>query len=357
MEIRNLNNPIICGDVEDIIARELPWETFRGKTVLVTGASGMIPSYAVYTFLGLNDAKDLGVRVLALVRNEEKARRIFGKVLERDDIELIAQDVSAPIEVTGPVDYIIHGASAARPSEHKKAPTATIRANLMGTFNLLDLAVEKGAEGFVLMSSSEVYGTVPEGIKEITETDYGALDILNPRSCYSEGKRGAETICAAYQAQYGIRCRIPRFAHIYGPGMSLNDGRVQADFAANVYRGQNIVLKSDGSSQRAYTYVADAVAGMFYVLLKGEDMAYNVADSRHIISIRELAEAFVAARPEKNLKLVFDIPEGTGGMYNPAAFIGLSGEKLEGLGWEPVNDIHTGCVKMVASYDYTEESK
>ena len=70
MEIRNLNNPIICGDVEDIIARELPWETFRGKTVLVTGASGMIPSYAVYTFLGLNDAKDLGVRVLALKRGE-----------------------------------------------------------------------------------------------------------------------------------------------------------------------------------------------------------------------------------------------------------------------------------------------
>ena len=357
MEIRNLSNPVIREDMEQILGRDLPWEEFRNRTVLVTGASGMIPSYAVYTFLALNDAKDMNVRVLALVRNEEKAKRIFGSVLEREDIQLIAQDVCDPIEVDGPVDYIIHGASAARPSEHKKAPTATIRANLMGTFNLLDLAVEKKASAFVLMSSSEVYGTVPEGITQISETDYGALDILNPRSCYSEGKRGAETICAAYQAQYGIKCRIPRFAHIYGPGLALDDGRVQADFAANVFRGQDIVLKSDGSSQRAYTYVGDAVAGMFYVLLKGPDMAYNVADSRHIISIRQLAESFVAARPEKNLQLRFDIPEGQSGMYNPAAFIGLSGEKLEGLGWEPENDIRTGCDKMLCHYEFTENAR
>ena len=357
MEIRKLDNPVIRQDMEEILARSLPWETFRDKVVLVTGASGMIPSYTVYTFLALNDAYQLNVKVLALVRNEGKARRIFGSVLEREDIELLAQDVSAPIAVDGPIDYIIHGASAARPSEHKKAPTATIRANLMGTFNLLDLAVEKGAQGFVLMSSSEVYGSVPEGITEIRENDYGALDILNPRSCYSEGKRGAETICAAYQAQYGIKCRIPRFAHIYGPGLALDDGRVQADFAANVFRGQDIVLKSDGSSQRAYTYVADAVAGMFYVLLKGDDMAYNVADSRHIISIRQLAESFVAARPEKGRQLRFDIPEGQSGMYNPAAFIGLSGEKLEGLGWKPVNDILTGCSKMLSHYEYTENAR
>ena len=351
MTVNRLNNSIIAGDIDRIIAEDLPWEELSGSTVLVTGASGMIPSYVVYTLLGLNDLRDAGIRVLALVRNEEKARRIFGEVLERDDIELIVQDVTSPLETDYPVDYIFHGASAARPSEHKAAPVSTIRANLTGTFNLLDLAVRKNSRGFVLMSSSEVYGQAPSGIERISEDDYGRVDTLNPRSCYSEGKRAAETICTCYMAQYGIRCSIPRFAHIYGPGMSMTDGRVQADFAANVVRGEDIVMKSDGSSKRAYTYVSDAVSGMFYVLLKGTEPAYNVADSSNIISIRQLAEAFIASWPDRNLRLVIDIPENTAGMYNPAKFIGLDDSRIKSLGWSPKVDIYEGTRRMVESLE------
>ena len=347
MTIKRLHNSIISEDISAIISEDLPWGNLRGRTVLVTGASGMIPSYVVYTLLGLNDAMDMGIHVLALVRNEEKARRIFGSVLEREDICLIAQDVTLPLDVDCPVDYIIHGASSARPSEHKAAPTSTIRANLVGTFNLLDLAAKESSAGFVLMSSSEVYGTVGSNIESISETDYGYLDCLNPRSCYSEGKRAAETICASFKAEHGIDCRIVRFAHIYGPGLGLNDGRVQADFAANVYRGENIVMKSDGSSKRAYTYVADAVSGLFYALLKGSDMAYNVADSDNVISIRQLAEAFIASSPEKHLELVIDIPAAQAGLYNPAKFIGLDNSKIKALGWSPKVGIAEGARRMV----------
>ena len=348
--INKLQSTIINEDITRIIAEDLDWQQLYGSTVLVTGASGMIPSYVVYTMLGLNDIRQAGIKVLALVRNGDKARRIFGPVLDRDDIELVVQDVTVPLSIEGPIDYIFHGASAARPSEHKAAPVSTIKANVIGTFNLLDIAVEKGSKSFVLMSSSEVYGKAPEGIDRITENDYGYVDTLNTRSCYSEGKRAAETICACYQAQYGIRCCIPRFAHIYGPGLSLTDGRVQADFAANVVRGENIVMKSDGSSQRAYTYVSDAVAGMFYVLLKGTEPAYNVADSDNIISIRQLAEAFIASSPEKGLKLVIDIPENTAGMFNPAKFIGLDDSRIKALGWTPKVDIAEGTRRMVASF-------
>ena len=98
------------------------------------------------------------------------------------------------------IDYIFHGGSAARPADHKTSPTSTIRANLVGTFNLLDYAVKTGAEAFVLMSSSEVYGKQPETDGQtaaaITENDYGKVDTLDPRSCYSEGKRAPETIGA-----------------------------------------------------------------------------------------------------------------------------------------------------------------
>lgn len=352
MDIKTFS-PVITEDALRIINNDLPWEKLYGKTVLVTGASGMIPSYVLYTLLALNDERSAGINIIALVRNEEKARRILGPVIERNDVTLVAQDVTEPFEPDGPVDIIVHGASAARPSEHKAAPTATIRANISGTFNLLDLAVRKGSEAFVLMSSSEVYGSV-KNVDSIAEDNYGYLDCLNPRSCYSEGKRAAETICSSFNAQYGIRCCIPRFAHIYGPGLGLNDGRVQADFAANVFRGENIVMKSDGSSQRAYTYVGDAVAGLFYILLKGTDMAYNVADSDNTITIRQLAEAFIASRPEKKLELVIDIDKSSASMYNPAKFIGLDNSKLKGLGWKPEISISEGTSRMISYFEHIQ---
>lgn len=353
MEINKLNNNIISEDVTRIINEDLPWDRFQDTTILVTGASGMIPSYVVYTLLGLNDIHNMNIKVLALVRNEQKARRIFGELLERNDIELIVQDVAAPLHYDGDIDYIFHGGSAARPKEHKVAPTSTIRANLIGTFNLLDIAVEKNSKAFVLMSSSEVYGQVPDTIDAITEDNYGYLDCLNPRSCYSEGKRAAETICTSFKAQYGIDCKLPRFAHIYGPGLALDDGRVQADFAANVFRGENIVMNSDGSSKRAYTYVGDAVSGIFYILLKGDEMAYNVADSDNIINIRQLAEAFIASRPEKNLELVMNIDKNAAKMYNPAKFIGLDNSKLKALGWTAKVSVAEGTSRMISNYEIT----
>ena len=167
------------------------------------------------------------------------------------------------------------------------------------------------------------------------------------------GKRAAETLCASYAAEYGVESVIVRPGHIYGPTASPHDNRVSSAWAYAASRGENIVMKSDGSSQRAYTYVSDAVAGMFYVLLKGNEQAYNVADSNNIISIRQLAEAFIASSPEKHLKLVIDIPEDTAGMYNPAKFIGLDDSKIKALGWTPKVDISEGTRRMIKSMEQT----
>lgn len=339
---------VIAQDVARILDADLPWTQLRGAHVLVTGASGMLPSYVVYTLLALNDRFDAGITVHGLVRNEAKARSILAPVLDRPDMHLLVQDVAEPVRIDGDLDLVVHGASAARPALHSQDPVGTMRANLLGTMSLLDLSVAHGSR-FVLMSSAEVYGSQPPEISLIDEHSYGGLDILSPRSSYSEGKRAAETLCAAYAAQHGLTCRIGRFGHIYGPGMALDDGRVQADFASRVLAGEDIVLNSDGSATRTYTYVSDAVTGMFYALLRGTETAYNIADPAGLVSIRELAELFTQVRPDAGLQVRIQAAQ-TSGRYAAAKAQGLSSARLQALGWDPQVDLPTGLGRMVASH-------
>jgi UDP-glucuronate decarboxylase len=342
-------HPVVAADVDALLDHDLPWEQLRGATVLVTGASGMLPSYVVHTLLRLNDRHDAGVTVLGLVRNESKARAILAPYLDRPDFRLVVQDVAAPVPLDGALDLVVHGASAARPSLHNADPVGTMRANVLGTMCLLDLAVEKGAR-FALMSSAEVYGLQPESTELIDENSYGGFDILSPRACYSEGKRAAETLCAAYGHQHGVVCRIGRFGHIYGPGMALDDGRVQAEFAAKVLACEDIVLNSDGSATRTYTYVADAMAGFFYALLLGQDVVYNIADPDGLVSIRQLAEVFAAARPDAGIGVTVKVADTTG-MYSAAKAQGLSSARLRELGWRPSVSLAEGVSRMLASHE------
>ncbi|MGO1590529.1 MAG: NAD-dependent epimerase/dehydratase family protein [Ancrocorticia sp.] len=325
---------VVSEDVQNIAALDLPWADLRGAKILVTGASGMIPSYSVLSLLAANDAHDLGVTVYALARNADKMHALYGDLLERDDLQFIQQDVVSPIEGLEGVTHVIHGASAAQPKRHSADPAGTISANILGTYNLLEFCRRVGATSFTVMSSAEIYGNVPGEVKLIEEDQYGGVDILNPRACYTEGKRASETFSAVYNYQYGIKNTVARFGHIYGPGIALDDGRVQADFARDTFNGQNIVMKSAGLPQRSYTYIGDAVAGMFTAILKGEAGAYNVSDNSGLVSIRQLAEAFLASRPEKHLELKFET-ESDAFATNKVAFQGLSGTKLEGLGWKP----------------------
>lgn len=345
-----VRSAVIQRDLDAICARPLPWEQLAGSTVLVTGTSGMIPSYVTYGLLALNDTRNAGLTVLGLVRNGDKARRLLADIVDRPDFHLIEQDVTEPLDPPDRLDLVVHGASAARPALHAVNPVGTIKANLQGTFNLLDLCVATGCPRFVLMSSAEVYGRQPAGTELIGEDGYGSVDILNPRSCYSEGKRAAETIVASYVAQHSIRGTIARFGHIYGPGMALDDGRVQADFAADVMAGRDIVLNSDGSAMRTYTYVADAVAGMWYAILRGDELAYNIADPHGMVSIRELAEAFAGARADKHLNAVTR-QSSDGRSYNPVKGQALDSARVAALGWQAEVDLPAGIDRTISWHE------
>jgi nucleoside-diphosphate-sugar epimerase len=329
-------SPIVHSDLGRIIAQPVDWEALSGKTIVVTGANGMMGSYAAMIPLRLNDERALGARVVAMVRDRGKAEAVFADLLDRPDFELVEQDVSERIAYDGPADFIIHAASQARPDLFDTDPVGTIKANTIGAFNTLDLAVSRAASGYLFISSREIYGQPEPGHDLFVESDWGSVDPLDVRSCYSEGKRAAETICRSYQHQHGVNAKVARLSHTYGPGMWPTDTRVQAAFLSNLLRGEDIVLKSAGSLVRTYTYVADAASALYWILLDGAEMAYNIADSGSMVSIRELAEVFAAAAPGEGLSVRFDISEAQRiAGWSPVTGGNLDAGRLRALGWEP----------------------
>lgn len=343
------DSPVFNEDVRQIAESELLWETYRGQNILVTGASGMIPMYIVGTLLAANEKHDLDLNVTGLVRNPHKAKARLGSALGRGDFALVEGDVTKPESVEGRYDTIFHGASPARPTLHKASPVTTLKANTLGTLNLLDAQVASGGGSFVLLSSSEIYGDV-KGVELISEDSVGELQHFAPRAGYSEGKRIAETALAAYADEFGINALSIRFGHIYGPGMALDDGRVQADFLSDVVNGRDVRMMSAGAAKRTYTYVADAARGLFFAHLRGQDAVYNVADPAGNVSIRELAETFANARPEKGLRLAFDNQDDKA-HFSPVASLGLSSERIEQLGWTPLHDLDEGVSRTIRAFE------
>ena len=332
-------NRILEEDLDQIIADNIAWDKLKNSAVLITGASGMVGSYMMYVLIRLNDIYNYNIRIIAMVRNEQKLPE---EIRNREDVQVFVGDVTNPIEIEGDVTYIIHAASPASPLIMQNKPVETIAANTIGTFHTLSLAKEKNAAGYLFISSREIYGQPEEGQEFFYEDTYGFVDQLNPRSCYSEGKKAAETMCVCFKDEYGLNTKIVRLAHTYGPGMSIYDGRVQADFLKNVYHNEDIVLKSEGTAVRTYTYISDAVAALYRILLSSEDIVYNIGNEDGKVSIRELAETMVSIYPEKGLKLVFDIPEGGTKGTAPYTLGILSSKKLRSIGWTPKYSVKDG---------------
>ena len=303
---------IVKEDVEDIInscGKEFLLEKLNNKNVLITGASGMIGTYFAYTLLRLNELYNANINLKLVIRDINK---LDSYIKEKNNVNIIIQDVTMPFNLESNVDYVIHAASPASPKIMSNYPVETNLANTLGTANTLRLAHEKKSAGYLFISSREIYGEPNESQELFTEDGpLGQVNPLVPRNGYAEGKKAAENLCSAYKEEYGLNTKIVRLAHTYGPGMSIYDGRVQADFLKNVLNNENIVLKSDGSSIRTYTYISDAITAMFLVLLSSNDIVYNISDEASKTSIKELAKTLVNIDPDKNLQLIFDIPKET----------------------------------------------
>ena len=315
-----MNNSIFEEDIKNII-NYFDMSVFDGKTILVTGATGLIGKLCVKSLLN----SGYNTQVIAFVRDEEKAKNIFG---ESKRLTYLVQDINQRINTTRRVDYIIHAASTTSSKDFVEKPVETIYTAINGSRNVLEFAKNKRLEGMVYLSSLEIYGVNEK--ENIKEGDYGYIDILNPRSSYSESKKMVETMCISYGREYGVPVKIARLAQTFGAGVSISDNRVFAQFAKAIINKENIVLHTKGETKRNYCYTTDAVRGIFTILTKGENNnAYNVANENSYCSISEMAHLL----ENEYTKVEYKIDEVNRG-YNPTVKIALNTEKLNALGWE-----------------------
>lgn len=315
-----MNNSIFEEDIKNII-NYFDMSVFDGKTILVTGATGLIGKLCVKSLLN----SGYNTQVIALVRDEEKAKNIFG---ESKRLTYLVQDINQRINTTRRVDYIIHAASTTSSKDFVEKPVETIYTAINGSRNILEFAKNKRLEGMVYLSSLEIYGVNEK--ENIKERDYGYIDILNPRSSYSESKKMVETMCISYGTEYGVPVKIARLAQTFGAGVSISDNRVFAQFAKAIINKENIILHTKGETKRNYCYTTDAVRGIFTILTKGENNnAYNVANENSYCSISEMAHLL----ENEYTKVEYKIDEVNRG-YNPTVKIALNTEKLNALGWE-----------------------
>ena len=336
---------IVKNETERIASSSLSWEKLRGKTLLITGATGFIGSYIIRTLLLKNETESLGVKILALVRNRQRAEAMYG---ENESLDYIVQDVCKELPTDKKADFIIHCASNAAPKEYSMYPVETMKTNFFGTLNLLDYAKAVNASSFLYVSTIEIYGTT-KGIDTISEDTYGTIDAMKVRSCYPLSKKGCETLCVSYSDEYGLPVKIGRLSYIFGPGMREGDSKIVAVFPKCIADGENIVMKSKGEQLRSYTYVTDAITALFTILLDGENgEAYNIASTKCITTVAGIAHTLVEAYPEKDLKVIFDLPTETEAKgFSLIENAVLNSAKLEALGWESQTDLRTGLMRVV----------
>lgn len=333
------------------IAQQIPkLNNLFGKQILITGSTGMVCSSVVDIISYLNKEKNANIGLILAGRNRQRIVSRFDKVLKNNEINFIEYDATKSQHIEKKVDYIIHGASNANPAVYAKEPVETLLGNIIGLNNLLELSKVNQGSRLLYISSSEVYGnrTENKGVP-YKEEDYGFVDILNPRACYPNGKRTAETLCVCYNQEFGVDFVIIRPGHIYGPSITKSDTRASASFTRDVVAGRNIVMKSAGNQIRSYCYTLDCASAILTILINGETgHAYNISNKNSIVSIREIAEAFAKAG---GVNVIYENSSDVElKSYNLMDNSSLDAKKLESLGWKAIIDLNDGVKKTLENY-------
>lgn len=331
-------------DVKKAADYELPWEKLKDMSIAISGGTGMIGSFLVDVLMYANESKSLNTRVYVLGRNKNKADDRFYKYRDSRLLNFITCDINRDeVAVTAPdkMDYIIHAASNTHPRAYSTDPIGTITANVLGLERLLVWAKAAGCRRFEFLSSVEIYGENKGDTDKFAEDYLGYIDCNTLRAGYPESKRVGEALCQAYISQENMDIVIPRLSRVYGPTMLKTDSKALSQFILKGVKGEDIVLKSSGTQEYSYAYVADAAMAMLYILLcgnKGE--AINVASHNSDIMLKDLAGHIASCA---GTRVVYELPDAVESAgYSKATKATLDIDRLIRMGFEPKYDIRTG---------------
>lgn len=341
-----LQNTVYSNDLNEISNKILDWNHLINKSVLVTGATGLIGSCIIDLLMYRNMCSNDNIKVYGLGRDKGIASQRFVSFFNSDSFIFLEQDVCKTINIEDNIDYIIHGASNAHPAAYASDPVGTMMSNFFGMYNVLQLSKKNKNAHVLYISSGEVYGESDSTVIALMEDYTGYINHMEVRSCYPISKRATETLCISFSRQYNIDIKIARPCHVYGPTMTSKDSRAISTFIREVLSGNDIVMKSTGAQIRSYCYVMDAVLALMIVLLKGENgSAYNITDKESIVSISEMAHMIAAVAKKKVIVSKPSNSEKKG--YTPISQVVLAGDKLEALGWEARTHLQNGIDKTI----------
>lgn len=332
------NSEVFKEDMRWICGADLPWDSLRNSTVLVTGGTGLIGMTVINALICAERDFELGLRILAVVRDTGKAQRILGSLVGAPELQLLHGTMEKLPALPDRIDYWIHGACPTASAFMNEHPAEVIRTSVEGTINLLEEARKRNTSGFVYLSSMEAFGEV--GTEELLdEKALGKVDLTKTRSCYPESKRMCEMLCTCYAKEYGVPAMSVRLAQTFGPGVDYNDRRVFAMMTRNAIDGKDIVLATKGTSRHPYLYTAQAVTAILTVLMKGAPgETYNAANPDTYCSIFEMGE--MVAEELAGGEIAVRVDENADASRYPApSFLNMDISKIKALGWNPEQDL------------------
>ncbi|MCR5402560.1 MAG: NAD-dependent epimerase/dehydratase family protein [Butyrivibrio sp.] len=341
-------NNLYIEDVNYVSSLNLPWKMLAGKSVLISGATGLIGSFLIDVLMNRN-RKGLNCSVFASSRNIKDNRDRFSEWLDDPLLHFIKHDIREPLTYpeTDHMDFVLHLASNTHPIQYATDPIGTITTNIYGLKNMLDFACDHHAIRFAFASSNEIYGENRGDTELFNESYCGYIDCNTLRAGYPESKRCGEALCQAYKVQKGLDVVIPRFTRSYGPSMRMTDTKAISQFIIKALAGEDIVLKSSGKQHYSYSYVADSVSGLLYILLCGKNgEAYNIADEASDITLKDLTAIIAEISGQKVIRENPEAVEAAG--YSKATKARLDGSKLRGLGWIAKYPIKNGLERTLS---------
>lgn len=318
-------------------------EELKESTIFITGGTGLIGSNIVKAILKMNKDKQAHNKIVLLVKDIKKAKKLFENL---NDIEYIEGNILEYSPSKIKIDYIIHGASPTKSKYFINNPVETMDVAILGSKNILEQARISKVKSMVYLSSMEAYGTLKNN--DTTEEQLGYIDISCVRSSYSEGKRVCELYCKSYCEEYELPIKIARLAQTFGGEISLDETRVYKYFCDCIINHEDIILKSNGKTKVNFCNINDCVNAIFKILLCGNNgETYNVVADKTNMTIYDIAKWLTDEYGEEKQKIVIDVPKEAN-EFAPENEMILSNNKLKALGWKPQHTLKETYAELLA---------